>query len=258
MSAKGTTTEQVLTLKWIVTEDKLVKFDELPEPYEISAKVAEFDFERAGIVKGTKVNVKIEKSDATPEGLVVFMTKVKGQATSEAPKTEAPKATEAPKSASQPTAVSPDASKSPTKELTIKAVAKANRGILFDETGDQTWFTLGQDIDPNGLYDKGYKKGSKVSVTLAPPVGRSKNEIVVKMDLLEAPAKPKWTGKKNFKSDYDSPERQRSIESQAAVNAANRVVSSMVTPTTDADTVLKMIRRIAEANLALIDELKSK
>lgn len=249
MSAKANVVEQILTLKWIIPEDKLIRFEEMPEAYVISDKVAEFDFSKAGVTKGTKVNVKIEKNGE--EGTVVFMTKVKGQ--TPAPKEETKTEQRDPVPTNTSTAT---ASTDNTKELTVNGLAKGTRGIIFAEQ-DKVWYTLAQDIDVEGLYAKGVRKGAKVKVTVVPPEGRSKNEIITSITVVEE-VKKQWSGKKSYKSDYDNPERQRSIESQAAVNAANRVVASMVTATTDAETVLKMIRKIAEANLTLIDELKSK
>jgi len=240
---KSTTTEHVFTLKWIMQDDKLVRFEENSEAYVISDKVAEFDFEKAGVAKGTKVNVKIEKNAEHPEGYVVFMTKDKGQPIS----TTVSKEESRTESSSSTTNI---------KELTVNGLAVKTRGIIFAEQ-DNVWYTLAQDIDIDGLYDKGVRKGAKVKITVIPPEGRSKNEIITKIEVVEE-AKKQWSNKKNFKNDYDSPEKQRSIEAQANVKAASWIVAAMVTPNTDPDTVLKMIRKIAEHNAILTNELKNK
>lgn len=248
MSAKTNVVEQILTLKWIIPEDKLIRFEEMPEAYVISDKVAEFDFSKAGVTKGTKVNVKIEKTG--DEGVVVFMTKVKGQTT--APKTETTEQRDPVPTNTSSTSAPTDN----TKELTVNGLAKGTRGIIFAEQ-DKVWYTLAQDIDVEGLYAKGVRKGAKVKVTVVPPEGRSKNEIITSITVVEE-VKKQWSGKKSYKSDYDNPEKQKSIECQAAVKAAAWVVAAMVTPTTDPETVLKMIRKVSEFNLALTDEFKSK
>lgn len=224
-----------LTFKWVQNEDKVIKFSDDVNFYDASDKVniTSEAYEKLGIVPGTKVSVVIDGNT------VLSVTKIGNEAVKTEEKVQ-----------------NPELSDNTKNILTIDSFKKEYRGLIFKEQEDQ-WYTLAKNIDWDSV---GIAKGVQVEFTDKDPEGKSKNRIITSIKVLEVKQEQKETPvsepKSKAKNDYSN-NVQVSIEAQAAVNSANRIVSSLVDNGTTPEEILKMITRIANHNYDLIQKLKN-
>lgn len=228
--------EKILTFKWAVKEDKIVKFYEDEKTYDISDAVANLDFEKYGITKDTKVSVKFEKNE------VIHISKVKDSDV----KTEAPKV--------ETNATSTTTSEAVYKIRTVKAYKEEYRGVLFEEESD--WYSISKDLNWDNL---GIQKGLQVQFTDSNPIGKSKSRQIISWQIVE---QKKEEPKSEAKNDYDkksyTSDTQRSIECQACLNSANASVSRLFAgQNITKEDFIQRVTYIARENYNILQALKN-
>lgn len=218
--------EKVIT--WIIPEDALVKF----EGDENACVIADFvvnNLEKYPVTEGDKIKVGFSE-DVTEDGekIVVFIQKVKNY-----------------KKSNKQTSSS---GSEEVKELTINGVSKKTDSIIFEEEKD-VWYSMSESVKKLDLDKFGMIKGTKVKITIEKK--EKGNDIIKFIEKVEKEKKEK------VKNDYTSTNAtQLSIEAQASVNSANRIVANLVDKETDPETIIKMTKKLAEANFKLIQSLK--
>lgn len=250
MTAKQVIEEKILTIKWLMQDDKIVKFEEDKDnTYDISDAVAAFDFKRGGVDKGSKVKVKIDKAQGD-HGTVVYMSK----ADSNSSPAQEPKQNPEPEG----TKSNEPSTDNTGTVLTIKAISEKNNGITFVEE-DGKWYTINLEL----LKTAGAVKGSKVQVTIEPPKGKG-NSVITSVKKLADPEKKQWAGKGGNSYGAGNAERQDSIEAQAAVKAAYTLAGDIFGKADiklaleKQEDIKKFIQNHSEAAYALIQSLKVK
>lgn len=254
MATKTNLIEKEANVKWVIADQKLIKFLGDDVTYDISDNAAKY---LDDIASNTKVSVQIDPT-VGDHGTVVFM-KIVGAVAKE--------------SAPQETKSAP---KTDGVELTIAAISTKNKGILFTNE-EKKWYSF-----PESLLDtvKSLSKGDKVAVEIEKK--DKGNDFIVSIskvveepvgDVTPSATTPLTTNKTEVKIDasneydkqenkkkstYYSVDTQRSIEAQSSINNACEVVSSLVDKNTPPDEVLRMIKKIAEHNHNLLQELKAK
>lgn len=228
--------EKELTIKWLMQEDKIVKFEEVDETYDISDPVAKFDFEKAGVKAHSKVTVKIDR-DQGDHGMVVFMTKSKN------------------------TGSSSTQSSGSGVIKTVKAYGLKYNGSLLFTDNEKQWYSCNKSIDKDSLSQ--YKdKTVEVQIKEGPEGGKYVNSIKL-VDGGQPQSSSNTTSSKNSFSNSSDP-KQSSIEAQACVNSANTTVSRLFAGKFDANKaedgvlVKTLIDSIAKKNWELVQELKKK
>jgi len=183
-----------LTLKWVMTDDKIIRFTEIEEPCDMTDAVAKVDFEKAGMVSGSKLTVEFDKDNKT----VIFLTLVKGVEAPKQEKKEEPKAQEsAPKQELTGN----------TKVLTVGGLSPKYRGITFKEEKD-VWYDVVNEIGIENLDKMGIGKGSLVELTIADAEGKSKNKRIVGIKLAEKKETPKENKPTDTRNDFDKEKTQ--------------------------------------------------
>ena len=162
--AKTTIEDQLLTVKWIIQDEKIIRFKESDKTYDISDAVAAFDFAKAGVKEGTGVKVKIDPAIGD-NGTVVFMTKNAGQTETKVEKGTDP--------------VLPPEVKSDAKEMvkTIEYMTSKTQGVKFTDNKDK-WYKLTEGLTVDILATQGIKKGSNVIITTTPSENPKQNERI--------------------------------------------------------------------------------
>lgn len=229
-----------LTVKWIMPEDKIIRFIDIEEPCDMNDAVSKLDFAKAGIVDGSEVSAEFEN------GVVVFLSLAKGN--KEAPKQETKK--EEPKSEQTAPGLNPNIS-----IVTVGGISSKYKGITFAE-GKDVWYDVVEEIGVDNLSKMGIVRGSKVEITVDAPKGKSKNQRIVGIKLVEKKEAPKEDKKPDARNDFDKEQpiedaptgkdafyrmkqlenqvrylkdnQQLSIEAQGAVERAFLLVSSIV------------------------------
>jgi hypothetical protein len=271
---------EVKIIAWHMVAKNVIKFANDEQSYKCNDKVlAANDFAKYPLSKGTSVEVGIQ------ENVITFLRKQKndapksqGTGSEEAyeptPEEEAGTAAPAPEAKKEEPKV--EAPSSDAKELTVFAVAANKKVVKFTELKDDGWYTIDEKIQAQDYATIGLIAKNKVKVTFADKMVTSLVKVASEpaetsqdkpreAQLAEptssasvpAQAVKKWTPA----STYDTAEKQTSIEAQAAVNGANQVVgrvAAMIEPKPTANVINAMIKAIAEANFALIQELKNK
>ena len=145
--------EDKFTVSWMMVDEKMIKFKEVDEAYDIADPVVAF-IEKNGLDKkeGIQVQVKIDKSQGD-NGIITDLQEIGGTNTpaEEAPVTEEKETT------------SESSEDLIVKELTVAGVAVENKGVTFKEE-DKVWYTLDDSIDPQEFKDKYTKKVVEVSI----------------------------------------------------------------------------------------------
>lgn len=271
-----------LTLKWVMLEDKIVRFVELNDASEITDEIAKLDFEKAGMVAGAKVSVEFDANNK-----VIFITLVKG---AEAPKQE-PKADDKPSEAKE---APKESLPTNTKVLTVGGLSPKYRGITFKEEKD-VWYDVVNEIGIENLEKMGIVRGSSVEVTIGEPEGKSKNKRIVGIKLAEKKEAPKENEKPTGNNDFDKEksqdsasdvvtekdaffrikelertirflkdEKQASIESNSAVERAFTLIGVILSKESPESfvknevTIKAMLKTYAQEAYNLIQELKQK
>lgn len=263
------------TVAWFLEKKALIKFSDDEKSYKLAENVIKANnFEKFPIRKGDVVEIGLT-ADA-----ITFLRKAKSQAPKDEGKgsEEAYEPTpeeEAPKVAPAPEVKKEVVTPSDVKELTVFAVAANKKVVKFTELKDDGWFQIDPSIQAKDYTEIGLiaKNKAKVQLSEKNVVSFEKVDVVATQSTQEAPSEVKNTPtttatpaplvKKEYKpyNAQESDARQRSIEAQAAVNAANDTVSriaAQIDPKPTALVINAMIRAIAESNFALIQELKSK
>lgn len=238
--------EKTLSIKWLMQGDRIVKFQESENTYDISDAVAEFDFERMGVVDsdgkglpGNVVNVKVDVDEGN-HGTVVYMSKSKAGGGS-----------------------APTSNPANTVVKTVQAYGlKYSGSLLFtDHEHDKDWYSCDKSIDKDTLPQ--YKdKAVEVEVGTTP-----KGKKIVKSIKFAGDSTPQTTSESQVKNDYKTTKgtdpRQLSIEAQACVNHANIAVSHLFVGkfdpnnADDAETIKRIIKSLAQHNFSVIQELKA-
>lgn len=269
-----------LTVKWIMLDEKIIRFVEMSEANEMIDTVAKLDFEKAGIVKGAKVNVELNADNK-----VIFLTLVKSI---ESPKQEEikDKPTETKEAPKESLPIN-------TKVLTVGGLSPKYRGITFKEEKD-VWYDVVNEIGIENLEKMGIVRGSTVEVTIGEPEGKSKNKRVVGIKLAEKKEVSQENKTPNNTNDFDREksdikhapkddkdafyiikrlenqieylqnEKTSSIEANSAVERAYSLVGAMVQNETGEANVKNkgvikgLIKEFALDAYNLIQELKQK
>lgn len=266
-----------LTVKWIMVDEKIIRFVEMSEANEMIDNVANLDFEKAGIVKGAKVNVELNADNK-----VIFLTLVKG--------IESPKQEE--KIQDKPIETK-ESLPTNTKVLTVGGLSPKYRGITFKEEKD-VWYDVVNEIGIENLEKMGIVRGSTVEVTIGEPEGKSKNKRVVGIKLAEKKEVSQENKTPNNTNDFDREksdikhapkddkdafyiikrlenqieylqnEKTSSIEANSAVERAYSLVGAMVQNETgeanvkNKEVIKGLIKEFALDAYNLIQELKQK
>ena len=225
--------EKELTIKWLMKDDKIIKFKEIKETFDISEKVADVDFEKFGVGGGSKMSVKIDH-DQGDHGTVIFMKKsVGGPATS---------------------------ADSDSKDIILKTVKaygqKFNGSVLFTDD-ENTWYSCDKSIGTDNLPQ--YKDRT---VEITESVSSNGKKILKSIKMISIKDGVQESNKpKNYYSNSTN-QTQISIEAQACMNHANITVSNLFSGKFDAtkgeDGVLvkTLIRSLARENWDIVQELK--
>ena len=278
---------EVKLIAWHLVAKNLVKFVNDDKSYKLTDKViAANDFTKYPLSKGTSVEVGIV------DDTITYLRKQK----SDAPKSESKGSEEAyePTPAEEAGTVEPEKPKAPapaeanppvvdggTRELTVFAVAANKKVVKFLEVKDAGWFQIDEAIQAQDYAVIGLQAKHKGSVKIVEnkvvslakvgsepaeqPKTATSSPANAKFDAVVAKLEnaPTQAPKKEWKSSssYDNDGRQKSIEAQAAVNAASNVaarIGASLPQAPTANVVNAMIRAVAESNFALIQELKNK
>jgi len=204
----STATKEKLTIKWVMIEDGIIKFQEKEDTYDLSETVKTF-ITKSGkddnAFKNLQADVQINAESKTVDFLEV------GTAVKEETKTEQP-------------AVSETNEDLAVETFTIAGVAVKNKGIIFKEHEEaKKWHTLDDSIDPEAT---SLLRGKKVKAVIQKK--EKGNNLVVKLDVCndeEQTSQTKTT--KKFENNSNS-STQISIESQIAVEHANNFYASIL------------------------------
>jgi|SRR6185295_8711800 len=246
------------TIRWIVKDQAICKFkdeDIAKKVYSLSDDVVSA-VEKLGLDGGMKVEVEIDTSkvDEDIQGVIVSIVKF-----GEAP---APKAAEAPKAETKTQAPKAEVNNNGII-LTVGYIDWNKVWMVFDEQ-EKVYYSPTPEL-LEVMKEQKIRKGDKVTIESQK---RDKGNILI-TKLIKLDSAPTST-KSEAKNDYDkkepetqtkksySSDTQKSIEAQAAVNSACDVVASMVDVKTDPEAVLRMIKKIAEHNHNLVQDLKNK
>lgn len=265
---------EVRMVAWFMGTKNVIKFANDDASYPLAeAVIKASNFEKFPLSKGDRVEVGIK------DNVVTFLRKQKSEGkgseeayeptpeeqTAPAPKVEAQKP-EVPKA---------EAPVSQLRELTVYAVSGDKRVVKFLEIKDEGWMDVAEEIKALDYKEIGLVSKSKIRVQIADKkvVAYEKVAVEAPQSTPEASGEAKTTSttastpapaaKKEWKpyNAQESDARQKSIEAQAAVNSASNVaarIGAALPQAPTANVVNAMIRAIAEANFALIQELKAK
>ena len=276
---------------WFMAAKNVIKFNGDDTTYKLSETVIKAsNFEKFPLQKGDKVEVAIT------DGVVTFLRKQKSDAPKSEPKgseeayepTPEEEAGPTPKVEQKVEAPKIEAPTSDAKELTVYAIAANKKVVKFLEIKDDGWYQIAENIQAQDYKVIGLEAKNRVKVTFNDKLVTSLVRVTSEpaettKTTTSSPDNAKsvqggvrpdndevyrekstiLTPKKEWKpsSSYDTADRQRSIEAQAAVNSANEVagrVAASISPAPTANVINNMIRAVAESNFALIQELKSK
>jgi len=262
----------VKLVAWFMQAKGVIKFANDDTTYKLEeAVIKASNFEKFPLSKGDKVEVGIK------DGVVTFLrkqkaTEAKGSEEAYEPPPEEEKGTVEPEKpkAPAPAEANPPIVDGGVRELTVFAVAANKKVVKFLEVKDAGWFQIDEAIQAQDYKVIGLEAKRKANVLI------TENKVVsfqkVDSEPTAAPAATQ-APKKEWKpyNAQESDARQKSIEAQAAVNAASNVaakVAAAITTTSrkddgtiappTANVINNIIRAIAESNFALIQELKKK
>jgi hypothetical protein len=274
---------EVKLVAWFMATKGVIKFANDDTSYKLGeAVVKASNFEKFPLLKGDKVEVAIT------EGIVTYLRKQKSAVSHGSEEAYEPTAAEEagtvepekPK-APAPAEANPPIVDGGVRELTVFAVAVNKKVVKFLEVKDAGWFQIDEAIQAQDYAVIGLQAKNKGNVLIvenkvvsfakvgSEPVEQPKtatsSPVNAKVEPTVAPAvqAPVSAPKKEYKpyNSNESDARQKSIEAQAAVNAASNVaarIGASLPQAPTANVVNAMIRAVAESNFALIQELKNK
>jgi len=281
---------EIKLVAWFMAAKNVIKFANDDTTYKLAeAVVKASNFEKFPLSKGDKVEVGIK------EGIVTFLRKQK----SDAPKVESHGSEEAyeptpeeeagptpkveavdtrldkPTPAPTPKVEAPKVEGTTSTVLTVFAVAANKKVVKFLELKDAGWFQIDEAIQTQDYATIGLIAKNKVQVAFndktvislvkvaseAPEQAKTATSSPANVQKDEFPPPIKQTREWKPYNAQETDARQKSIEAQAAVNAASNVaarIGASLPQAPTASVVNNMIRAIAESNFALIQELKKK
>ena len=277
---------EVKIVAWFMAAKNVIKFLNDDTTYKLSEVVIKAsNFEKFPLAKGNRVEVAIT------EGVVTYLRKQKSDAPKEShgseeayePTPEEEKGVVEPE---KPKPVPPAEANPPivdggVRELTVFAVAANKKVVKFLEVKDAGWFQIDEAIQAQDYKVIGLEARNKANVLIvenkvisfakvgsepaeqpktatSSPANAKADAVVAKLENAPTQApKKEWKPYNSNESDA----RQKSIEAQAAVNAASNVaarIGASLPQAPTANVVNTMIRAVAESNFSLIQELKKK
>jgi len=229
------------TVAWIMSSDRILKLEKTGKTYDISDEVAKF-LDSKGLfdkLDDQAVEVEIDETQGQDGTITRLLLKQNSEAEPEESKKEK----------------QPESSDLVVKEVTVGGVSAKGGVKLKEDKENQTWYDLDSTIDIQKF--KAECTGKVVEITIAP---QDKGNDVIKGYILkdeekkeDEPKKETGTSKKSYSNDT-----QTSIEAQASMNSANRIISQMDKILNDPEKVLTTITKIAKHNFKTIQDLKSK
>lgn len=218
-------------VSWIVPEDALIKF----EGAEDANKIADYivnNLAKYPVAQGDKVKIGFDDKTST----VTFIQKVKGTSTN------------------QNTTQSSNQGNEVVKTLTVNGVSIKTNSLIFKEE-ENVWYTM-SDAVSKIVKAGGFEKGTNVEIKVQPK--EKGNDVIVFISKKgSSPVQTKQEISNQYKPKSNA--TQLSIEAQASVNSANRVVASLVSlGNLKSEEAKGVINELAHYNFDLIQELKSK
>ena len=235
--------KEKLTVSWIMIDEPLLKLKEPDETYDIAENVFNFIKENKLHEKDDFVaEVEIDKNEGE-NGTITYLKEVGGTTqNAEVTPTE-----EAPVDVQQ-------AENLIVKELTVGGVSVAKKGVIFKEE-DKVWYTLDDSIDAQEFKDKYTKRVVEVSIKST----EQGNDIIMSFTVKDdTPVEDTEKSTSQGKQKTNGNAMQVSIEAQASVNSANRLVAGLFDANTKPNDILKNITLIAQHNFQTIQDLKNK
>jgi hypothetical protein len=258
---------------WFMAAKNVIKFANDDTTYKLGeAVIKASNFEKFPLSKGDKVEVGIT------DGIIIYLRKQKS-VPQESESKGSEEAYEPTPAEEKPINTLGTEDTTTIKQLTVFAVAANKKVVKFLECKDAGWFQISETIQAQDYATIGLIAKNKVQVTFndktvislvkvaseAPQQEKTttSSPANAKVEPTAAPAAqaPAQAAKKEWKPYSQDSGVQKSIEAQAAVNAASNVagrIGASLPQAPTASVVNNMIRAIAESNFALIQELKSK
>jgi len=291
---------EIKIVAWFMAAKNVIKFANDDTTYKLAdAVIKASNFEKFPLSKGDKVEVGLKEGVVTFLRKQKSETKAMNGSEEayeptpdeavdtrlDKPESQAPKVIE-PEVKKETSA--PKADGETSTVLTVFAVAANKKVVKFLEVKDSGWFQIDEAIQAQDYATIGLVAKNKVKVvfndktvislakvasepaeqpkTATSSPANAKAEQTVNLATtaqLQKQIAPLSDPKKEWKpyNSNESDARQKSIEAQAAVNAASNVaarIGASLPQAPTASVVNNMIRAIAESNFALIQELKSK
>lgn len=237
--------KEKFTVSWIMADEALIKLKEPDETYDLTENVVKFiEDNKLQKKEDFQVEVEIDKEKGD-NGTVTSLKEVGGTSGSE----DTPKEESKEEKSDTTNAQSEDLV---VKELTVNGVSVEKKSVIFKEE-DKVWYNLDDTINAQEFKDKYTKKVVEVSVRKTD----EGNDVIVSFTAKEE-NNSEDTEKSQEPKKSNSNMVQKSIEAQASINSANRVVANLFDVNTKPDDLLKNITKIAEHNFQLIQKLKNK
>lgn len=250
----GKATKKELTLKWVVTNgENIAKFTESNDVYAVSDEAANIDYEKAGVNPGAKVTVIIDESVKNDDtaGLITKMTLANNSEPTQ-PETK--------------TETSGTSNSTEGTVLTLKTNLSKYNGVIFAEE-DGVWYTL-NDGAVEQFKKNNMGSGNKVAIVYKESKGKKYIDsisLVAEPKATTTPSKTDTTPSQTSTKTYTASgtDTQKSIEAQAAVNAANATVAKLFAGKFDEKNpedgamVRALITAIAKHNHQLVQQLKN-
>lgn len=148
---------------------------------------------------------------------------------------------------------------------TVKAVMSSKEVLLFvSDEAEKIWTVIPEELrDSINIADV---KGKDVNVVLKTESINGKDaQVLVSLELVDAPQSNEEVKTESKAKSFDNNQKSapknatgNSIEAQASMKSANLIVSNIVDKDTTPEETIKRIKKIAEANFDLIQELKNR
>lgn len=207
--AESKLTKKVLVVNGMPSSKAVIQFTGDETWYEISQKVQGYDLVKYGIVKGATVDATFDTANQVVYLKVKDLSKVQTpQAQTSAPATE--------QQTSAPATTAGD-----TKLWTVKAIAKNNKVIKFEESGNP-WDNLSPEIEKLNLKAIGVVPKAKVLVTFD-----GNNVVTAISKSAEEPAPSTDTSSDNS-TFYKSDSTNDSIQRQVCLKEAGAMARSLI------------------------------
>lgn len=224
---------ETLTVKWILQDKGMVKFEEKEDHYDLSDAVADLDLAKFGIGEGTIVEAQFDKEDT-----VVFLKKVKD--------------------AVKEDNVS-EVDDSDVKTWTIAGIPASKEVIKFKED-EKTWYPVSNRVKDLDFDSLGIKARANVKVTFGKSKKVKGKEVPV-ITYLEVVKGNESVNKSETSSTnvgatktVNYGDRNTSIEKQCSWKTAGEVVSSYVATNgnVEVDEIVDLMKTLAQEGIKFI------